>query len=401
MGNGLHSPFEGLSKLTNSSVGWITVRVLLLGLTPAALLAEVDVREIIRRAVEADERNWKVARNYGFSQRVDARRLDPDGRLKSKDVKSYEIILLEGSPYRLLAGRDDRPLPPGDEKKELEKLARSIADRRKETAAQRAHRLAEYESRPDWQREAWHELPEAFDFRLTGEETWGGNRPLYVIEATPRQGYQPRSRTAEVLVHLRGKLWVDKQDYHLVKAEVEVIDTISVGFFMVRLAKGSSAMFEETRVNNEVWLPRRVQLIASARLGLLKVVRIEQEMIYSKCREFQPSPLAMPRLKPPGVPLPDRSAPITPEVAEIAAAGAAGNMPVLPPRTLQLFGYRRTAAKGSLQPNATYAFHYRRSRRRAASFNGLSAEWPGTSEGLFRALCIGAAGRDIHESTVL
>jgi hypothetical protein len=42
-----------------------------------------------------------------------------------------------------------------------------------------------------------------------------------------------------------------------------------------------------TVVNDEVWLPRRVRASGSARLGLLKVMRIEQEISYSKCREFQ------------------------------------------------------------------------------------------------------------------
>jgi hypothetical protein len=164
------------------------MRALLLGLASAtALLAEADALEIIPLAVAADERNWKVARNYGFLERVDARRLDSQRRLKSKDVKIYDVMLVEGSPYRRLAGRDDRPLPPGDEKKEQDKLARSIAERRKQTPAQRALRLAAYESRPEWQREAWHELPEAFDFRLAGEETWDGNS-LYVISATPVPG---------------------------------------------------------------------------------------------------------------------------------------------------------------------------------------------------------------------
>ncbi|MGA3193307.1 MAG: hypothetical protein ABSD73_12535, partial [Candidatus Bathyarchaeia archaeon] len=174
----------------------------------------------------------------------------------------------------------------GEEKKEQEKLARSIAERREETAAQRAQRLAEYDRRPEWQREAWRELPEAFDFRLAREEVWDGHS-LYVIDATPRQGYQPRSRTAKVLAHLQGKLWVDRQDYHLLKAEVEVVDTITVGLFLVRVAKGSRAAFEQTLVNDEVWLPRHVRAFVSARLGLLKVLRIEQEISYSKCREFQ------------------------------------------------------------------------------------------------------------------
>jgi hypothetical protein len=265
----------------------IAMGALLAGLaSTTALPAEVDAREIIRRAVAADERNWKVARNYGFSQRVDARRLDLQGRLKSKDVKMYDVMLLDGSPYRRLVARDDRPLPPGEEKKEQEKLTRSIAERREETAAQRAQRLADYDRRPEWQREAWRELPEAFDFRLAADEVWDGYS-LYVIEATQRQGYQPRSRTAKVLAHLQGKLWVDKQDYQLLKAEVEVVDTISVGLFLVRLAKGSRAAFEQTRVNDEVWLPSQVRAFVSARLGLLKVLRIEQQISYSKCREFQ------------------------------------------------------------------------------------------------------------------
>jgi hypothetical protein len=102
-----------------------------------------------------------------------------------------------------------------------------------------------------------------------------------VIEATPRQGYQPRSRTGKALRHLEGKLWVDKQDYRLVRAEVNVIDPIWVGLFLVRLATGSRAVFEQDRVNDEVWLPRRVQVNLSVRLGLLKVLNIEQEVIYT------------------------------------------------------------------------------------------------------------------------
>jgi hypothetical protein len=265
----------------------LRMRALLVILASAAALnGQADAREVVRRAVSADERNWKVARNYGFSERVEARRLDPQGRLKSKDVKIYDVMLLDGSPYRRLVARDDRPLPLGEEKKEQEKLARSLVERRSETAARRGQRLAEYDRRPEWQREAWRELPEAFDFRMAGEEVWDGDG-RYLIEATPRQEYRPRSRTGKVLARLRGKLWVDKQDYHLVKAEVEVVDTISVGLFLVRLAKGSRATFEQIRVNDEVWLPRQVRASVSARLGLLKVLHIEQEISYSKCRDFQ------------------------------------------------------------------------------------------------------------------
>jgi hypothetical protein len=270
--------------------------LLLIMLSAAALLGQTDVRDIIRRAAAADERNWKLARNYTFSERADLRYLDSQGLVKLREISVHDVMLVDGSPYERLVARDDRPLPPAEERKEQEKLAKSTAERHAETAAKRTQRLAEYFERPEWQRETWRELPEAFDFRLVADEVWDGHN-LYVIDATPRQGYQPRSRTARMLTRVHATLWVDKQDYHLVKGEVEVIDTISVGLFLVLVSKGSRASFEEARVNDEVWLPRRVQAFASARLGLVKVVRIEQELSYSKCREFQTNSPIVSRIK--------------------------------------------------------------------------------------------------------
>ena len=272
-------------------------RALLLILASAtAGLCQTDARDLIRRAVAADEQNWKAARNYTFSERVNLRYLDSQGHVKSQEIKINDVLLLDGSPYRRLVARDDRPLPPAEQRKEGEKLASSVAERRAETSAQRMQRLADYDRRPEWQREAWRELPDAFDFRLAGDEVWDGHS-VYVIQATPRQGYQPRSRTAKALAHLRCKLWVDSQDYHLWKAEVEVVDTISWGLFLVRVAKGSRAAFEQTRVNDEVWLPRQVRAFVSVRLGLLKVLRIEQETSYSECRESQTRPPVVSLLK--------------------------------------------------------------------------------------------------------
>jgi hypothetical protein len=260
---------------------------LLLGIASATtLVGEVDAREVIRRTVIADQQNWKVARNYSSLERVESRRLDSLGQLKSKEVTNYDITLPEGSLYRRLTGRDDGPLPPVEAKKEQEKLDRSIAERRKETATQRAQRLAAYAERPEWVREAWRELPDAFDFRLVGEQKLESSS-VYVIEATPRQGYQPRSSTAKVLPHLRAKLWVNTRDYQLEKAEIEVIDNVWFGLFLVRLAKGSRAIIEQTRLNDEVWMPLRLRASGSARIGLLKVLNIEHEVSYSKFQEFQ------------------------------------------------------------------------------------------------------------------
>jgi hypothetical protein len=260
--------------------GYLRMVLLVLAST-TALLGQVDAREIIRNSVAADERNWKTARNYEFMQRVELCRLDSQGGLKSSEVKTYDITLQEGTPYRQLVQKDDHPLPVTEERREQVSFAKSIAERRQETTAERTKRLSAYEQRPDWQREAWHELADAFDFRLAGAGRLDA-APIFLIEATPREGYQPRSRTAKLFRSLKARFWVDQRDHQIVKVEAEVIDTIWVGLFLVRVAKGSRATLVLTRVTNGVWLPDSLQVVASARLGLLKIFRFEQRVHYSR-----------------------------------------------------------------------------------------------------------------------
>jgi hypothetical protein len=45
--------------------------------------------------------------------------------------------------------------------------------------------------------------------------------------------------------------------------------------------------FEQTRVNDEVWLPKRVTIELAARVLLLKNIRSEIEVTYRDYRKFQ------------------------------------------------------------------------------------------------------------------
>ena len=112
---------------------------------------------------------------------------------------------------------------------------------------------------------------------LAGEERVD-NQSMFFIEATPREGYQPRSRTAKLFRSLKARFWVDQRDHQIVKVEAEVADTVWMGLFLVRVAKGSRATLDLTRVRDGVGLPDRLQVVASARLGLLKTYRFEQRV---------------------------------------------------------------------------------------------------------------------------
>jgi hypothetical protein len=262
------------------------MRALAIPLLTFTLVAAEDPQQIVTHSLQMAERNAKLTLNYTFLERQVARTLDGQGRVTKTEIETRDVTLLDGSPYRRLVAREDKPLPDKEERKEQEKLRKITEQRQKETPGQRARRISDYAKKREREMEVFREAGKAFDFRLAGTEQLDG-RDLYVIEATPKPGYQPPANAAKYFPRVRGKIWIDQKDYFWVKAEVEVIDTISLGAFLVRLAKGSRLAFEQTRVNNEVWLPKRVEAAASARVALVKKLRGDLEITYSNYRKFQ------------------------------------------------------------------------------------------------------------------
>jgi hypothetical protein len=245
-----------------------------------------DAPAIVRRSVNLGDENLKAAANYTFRERAEAREFDGTGRVSKTEVETHDVTLIDGSPYRRLISRDDKPLPAKEEQKEQQKLKKIAEDRRKESPAQREKRLAETEKHREQQRAMIREIANAFDFRLVGEDHLEG-REQYVVEGTPHPGYKARNRRAGFYSKVKGKMWIDKRDYHWVKLEAEVIDTISIGAVLFRLAKGSHIEAEQTRVNDEVWLPKRLEAGGSARLALLKKYRGNVEVTFSDYKKFQ------------------------------------------------------------------------------------------------------------------
>ena len=262
------------------------MRLLLLTLALPVVLAAQDPLEIIRRATELDQRNTEISRTYTFLERQEQRDLDSGGKLKKTESSTFDVTLLEGSPYRRLVARNDKPLSPKDQRKEEEKLQKSIADRRQETPEQRERRVAEWERKKQKQREPLKELPDAFTFKLTGEEALNGG-VAYVIEGSPKPGYRPKSPSTAFFPKVKLHLWIDKKDYQWVKVDLESLDTITFGGFLLRLARGSHVTIENARVNNEVWLPKRVDIKGSVRIALVNVMRGEIIYTFSDYKKFQ------------------------------------------------------------------------------------------------------------------
>lgn len=260
------------------------------------LPATNDPREIVRRSVEIDHRTAELARNYTCQQREVEKHLDSHGAVKSVEIRTWDITMLYGEPYSRLIKKNDQPLSEKDEKKEEEKQDKFVAEHKNESEEQRRKREAKQKKEREEGRAFLRDVENAYDFRIVGEEPVDG-RPAWILEATPRKDFHPTQPHADILPKLKGKVWIDKQDYDWVKAEAEAIDTISFGLFLARVHKGSQFSFEQTRLNDEVWLLRRFYINASARLLIFKNMGIEQEDTFSNYKKFKTGSRILPGMK--------------------------------------------------------------------------------------------------------
>jgi len=258
---------------------------LVAALSAHSLFAADDPREIVRRALQRNEHNEEVARNYTYLRRQETRAYDGAGAVKHRESKTWDVTLLEGSPYTRLVQRDDKPLPPKEEAQQQEALHKSIEERQKETPEQRQARIAEWDRRRKAFEDELKEIPEAFDLRLVGEEQVSGVS-VWVIEGTPHPGYKPKTKRTAYFLKMKGRMWIAKADYQPVKVEAESIDTIAIGTFLVRFQKGAHIRVEYTRVNDEVWLPKYAALAGSARVLLVKGLRIDTDFTFSNYKKF-------------------------------------------------------------------------------------------------------------------
>jgi hypothetical protein len=253
---------------------------------PAPSLSEDQIRELIRQTAEKDMENDKRQRDYTFIQREEQHKLDGKGQVKSTETKTSEIMELYGEPVERLVAKDDKPLSDKDAKKEEDKIQKVIEKRKNESEEDRKKREAKEEKEREENRQFVREVADAYNFRMAGIESLAG-RDTYVIDGEPKPGYQAHLKEAKILPKFRFRAWIDKDESQWKKLDIQCIDTVSFGLFLARIHKGSRIVIEQTRINDEVWLPQHINVKVDARLALLKDFNLEDDITYRDYKKFR------------------------------------------------------------------------------------------------------------------
>jgi hypothetical protein len=217
-----------------------------------------DVQTIIQKSVQANQADFAANPNFNYKETDRT----PDGS------KTYQVTMIEGTPYHRLIAVNGDPLSPDREEQEIRKQEQVTAQRKAESPSQRQQRITKWQQDQKRDQNMIDQLTKAFDFKLIGEGEARGSK-IWKLRATPKPGYNPPNMDAQVLTGMQGELWIDQNTYQWVRVTAQVIHPVSIGGFLAQVEPGTRFEMEKIPAPGGSWQISHFSVHSHSRVLLL------------------------------------------------------------------------------------------------------------------------------------
>jgi hypothetical protein len=253
---------------------WYASRSLFLLAVPALLLCatrnQPDIKTIVERSVAANDKDFEAGPQFNYKEKD----------RQANGTKTFQVTMIDGTPYQRLLAVDGKPLSKEQAAEEWKKQEQATSERRAQTAEQRNKRIADYAKDRKRDHIMMSQLSQGFVFKLMGARRIG-KRSVWVLSATPKPGYQPPNMESQVLIGMRGEMWIDQQTYEWVKVTSEVIRPVSIEGFLAEVEPGTRFEIEKTPVAAGIWQVAHFTMQSHAKvLHLINKDSAEEDWYY-------------------------------------------------------------------------------------------------------------------------
>ena len=210
---------------------------------------------------------------------------DSDGNVKSRTVKDYDVFYIGEEEVLHLLAKDGKPLEGGEKEKEDDRFNKKYDELKKKQAELAAD--PKKQAKKEEQDEA-----QLSDF-LRAETFTNPRRVMFrgqeviAFDFAGNPDYKPKKEIDRIIQKLVGVMWVDEQAREIARLEAHFAESAKVGAgLLASVHKGSNFVFEQEKINNEVWLPSYAEVHLSARIVF---VNLKQNFIdrYSDYKKFR------------------------------------------------------------------------------------------------------------------
>ena len=247
-----------------------------------------DLKALFKEIDENQKAIDKIKENYTGTRTEEETEFESDGQIKKRELKEYTFFYLNGEEVSTLTKKEGKPLSEEEAKKENEKTQKQIKELQKNEAKKEAkEEKAKEEGKKDENDEPGIEVfLRASQFVNPRRERFRGQDVL-VFDFEPNPEFKAHKLVEKVVQKLAGVVWIDEKAHDVARLEAYFTgDMKFAGGLLANLQKGTSLVFEQGYVNDEVWLPTYMEAHLGVRVLLVKGFKVNEVTHYSDYKKF-------------------------------------------------------------------------------------------------------------------
>jgi hypothetical protein len=248
-----------------------------------------DLKKLFEQLDANQKQIDKIKENYAGTRLEEETEYDKSGKVTKREAKEFTFFYLDGEEISTLVKKDGKDLGDSERKKENEQTQKRIEEVQKQSKKKEAKEEKAKEQGKD-QKDKDEPGIEVFlrtsQFVNPRRERFRGQDVL-VFDFEPNPEYKPKNLVERLVTELAGVVWVDEKANDVARLEAYFVGDFHLGGgILASVQKGTSFVFEQAYLNNEVWLPTYEEAHVGARVFLVKGFKLNAITRYSDYKRF-------------------------------------------------------------------------------------------------------------------
>jgi hypothetical protein len=251
-----------------------------------ALFNEIDQNQ---KAID------KLKENYAGTRLEEESEYDKTGKISKRELRESTFFYLHGHEVSTLVKKDGKPLSEEEQRKETERVQKTIESMQKQETKKEAKEEKAKEEGKEKKNDddvTIETFLRACQFVNPRRERFRGQDVL-VFDFEPNPEFKPHKLEEKVVHQLAGVIWIDEKAHDVARLEAYFVGDFRFGGGLIaNLQKGTSFVFEQAYINNEVWLPTYEEAHIGARVLLVKSIQVNEVTRYTDYKKFNVESIA-------------------------------------------------------------------------------------------------------------
>src|SRR3984893_9491494 len=239
-----------------------------------------DLKALFKEIDDNQKAIDKIKENYTGTRSEEETEYDKTGKVTKREAKEYTFFYLDGDDISTLISKDGESLGEEEQKKENDKTQKAIREHEKKDAKDKEKEKKEDDD------PGIEVFLRACQFVNPRRERFRGQDVL-VFDFEPNPEFKPHKLVEKLAQKIAGVVWVDEKAHDVARLEAYFVGDMKIaGGLLANLQKGTSFVYEQGFVNNEVWLPTYMEAHVGVRFLLVKGIKASVATRYWDYKKF-------------------------------------------------------------------------------------------------------------------